>query len=233
MAAYPEQVYQCQSCLFKTSSITIIGDHVENCTGTATIAHDAAQEESLDAVQDFLTRHQDDETLTILAQDGHDAGDSQSVHAWPAAATLLLIDSFRKHQDDFNHPNKKKNAIWKDVAKEMQGEGYAVDAAQCDNKMRSLKKRYKLIKDKASKTGQGAMRPWQFFNAMDDLLSGDPTIRPIALKSSLPFASTSTAATPSCVGGQGSSTSGLQPTKISVGVPSPTGIQSPALHLFL
>lgn len=43
--------------------------------------------------------------------------------------------------------------------------------------------RYKVLKDNASLSGRGAMKQWVHFNAMDDLLGGDPSVLPIAVES--------------------------------------------------
>ena len=46
--------------------------------------------------------------------------------------------------------------------------------------------RYKIIKDNASLSGRGALSQWPYFNAMDDLLAGDPAIVPEAVETCFP-----------------------------------------------
>lgn len=61
---------------------------------------------------------------------------------WSHEATLLLIETYRNHQEGFSDHTKKKHQIWNEISKVLQEQGYQVDGTACDQKMRTLKRRY-------------------------------------------------------------------------------------------
>ncbi|KAK4315704.1 hypothetical protein Pmani_013103 [Petrolisthes manimaculis] len=115
--------------------------------------------------------------------------ESQQDNGWPRQAVLLLIETFRMHMPDFDNPRIKKYQVWNEVAEEMQLNGYNHNGTACDNKMRQLKRRYKIIKDKSSLSERDAVKQWQYFTAMDDVFAGDPAVVTLVVDSSLPMAS--------------------------------------------
>lgn len=42
--------------------------------------------------------------------------------------------------------------------------------------------RYKTIKDNNKLSGRGAVKQWQYFTAMDDLMAGDPSVYPRSIE---------------------------------------------------
>ncbi|XP_060579047.1 uncharacterized protein LOC132736021 [Ruditapes philippinarum] len=61
--------------------------------------------------------------------------------------------------------------------------GLNYDANQCNEKFRSLKHRHKKITDNNEKSGRGRST-WQYYDAMEELLAGDPAVRPIKVVAS-------------------------------------------------
>lgn len=102
---------------------------------------------------------------------------------WRHEEVLLLISLYSEHQQMFSNSLFKAFEVWKRIAEGMREKGYSFTGLQCDKKFRSLKYRYKTIADANEKSGRGR-RKWEFFEAMDELLAGDPSVRPVAVISS-------------------------------------------------
>lgn len=78
--------------------------------------------------------------------------------------TKLLLQEVGTHIHLFSVQQHK--TIWKSVATAFTNKGYNINAEHCNNKWKSLKKRYKTIKDNNKQSGAGR-RYWTYFDAMD------------------------------------------------------------------
>lgn len=87
---------------------------------------------------------------------------SASLYRWSTSCVLLLLESYRAMEKDFNSGKISQKKAWEKVAKELKVKGHDVTGPQCSSKLRSLKKTYKSIKDHNSKSGNDR-RTWQFF----------------------------------------------------------------------
>lgn len=94
--------------------------------------------------------------------------------------TKLLLQEVGRRIHLFNVQQHK--TIWKSVVTAFNDKGYNVSAEHCNNKWKSLKKRYKTIKDNNKQSGAGR-RYWNFFDAMDEILKKNPEITPLSLAS--------------------------------------------------
>jgi len=84
---------------------------------------------------------------------------------WPDAAVFLLIELYRERQHDFNTGTRKHNAIWEDIAAQMQETDirYTVTGLQCSTKLFGLKRTYKNIRDQNKKSGN-SHSSWAFYS---------------------------------------------------------------------
>lgn len=88
---------------------------------------------------------------------------SGSLYRWSTPCVLLLLESYRAMEKDFNSGKISQKKVWEKVAQELKIKGHDVTGPQCSSKLRSLKKSYKSIKDHNSKSGNDR-RTRQFFD---------------------------------------------------------------------
>lgn len=101
---------------------------------------------------------------------------------WTPGDIKCLIDQYELNIDRFDTMAKKR--VWKDISEEMlriRGKAFSVD--QCNGKWKGLKSMYKKIKDHNSTSGN-SRKNWEYFDALDSLLSKRPEIYPPATCSS-------------------------------------------------
>ncbi|KAH0557658.1 hypothetical protein KQX54_009807 [Cotesia glomerata] len=106
-----------------------------------------------------------------------------SLYRWSTPCVLLLLESYRSMENDFNSGKISQKKVWEKVAKELKVKGHDVTGPQCSSKLRSLKKSYKSIKDHNSKSGNDR-RTWQFFDIMEEIFSKKAWCDPVAVASS-------------------------------------------------
>ncbi|KAK7071266.1 hypothetical protein SK128_016451 [Halocaridina rubra] len=91
---------------------------------------------------------------------------------WSHGMVLLLIELYRERRLEFGDPAKKKVNVWKKISQEMNSRGYETTGENCDKKFRSLKNRYKVIKDN-NKSGR-SKRKWEYYELLHQLLAQEP-----------------------------------------------------------
>jgi len=103
------------------------------------------------------------------------------VAVWSHNDVLLLIDSYRHHQQDFRSPTLRKNEVWDTVAQEMNVVKNAdcFMGGMCQKKWSNMEIRYKEIKDKMGKTGRGGQN-WAYFEQMHGLLGCRASVRSLS-----------------------------------------------------
>ncbi|XP_060589697.1 uncharacterized protein LOC132744920 isoform X2 [Ruditapes philippinarum] len=131
---------------------------------------------------DVNTSDSDSQSKENISQSEFNIHTSDTVN-WRHEEVMLLISLYADHQDMFSSSAYKAFQVWRRIAEEMATKGYRFTGLQCDKKFRSLKYRYKTIVDANEKSGRGR-RKWEFFEAMDELLAGDPSVRPVSVLSS-------------------------------------------------
>lgn len=106
------------------------------------------------------------------------------VNKWSNEAVMCLITLKKEHSGIFSSNLTTQKQAWQKVSEMMCLEGHHFTGEECDRKFRSLKMRYKTIKERNSKTGNDR-QTWFHYNQMDDLLRGDPAVNPVSLASSM------------------------------------------------
>lgn len=71
---------------------------------------------------------------------------------WTKPATLFMIESFRI-EDIKNDGYYHKKNMWKSIAAMMRQQNYDFSEKQCCDKMKALKKRYRVVKDNNRRSG--------------------------------------------------------------------------------
>ncbi|KAL4240416.1 hypothetical protein ACF0H5_001208 [Mactra antiquata] len=102
---------------------------------------------------------------------------------WTHDSIKLMLALYAENKDKFASSVYRNKDVWKKIATEMRVIGYLFTAECCDKKFRLLKHRHKVITDINSKSGRGTSR-WEWYELMDELLTGDPAIKPVRVVSS-------------------------------------------------
>ncbi|XP_034302388.2 uncharacterized protein [Magallana gigas] len=114
---------------------------------------------------------------------------------WSHEAVLLLISLKTEFSGMFSSNIITQKQAWKRISEEICNKGYHFSGDVCDRKFRSLKMRYKIIKERNNKTGN-SRQSWQYFDEMDKMLHGDPAVQPVTVASSLTMAASTSSTTP-------------------------------------
>ncbi|XP_076435968.1 uncharacterized protein LOC143275613 isoform X2 [Babylonia areolata] len=91
---------------------------------------------------------------------------------WTSKAVKCLISTYRELQNKFSCPDIMKREAWGIVAAVMKTKGYSVTGSQCDDKMRNLKFRHKVLSDKRKEKGEEGCIRWEHMRDMDNLVTG-------------------------------------------------------------
>lgn len=94
----------------------------------------------------------------------------------------LLLSEIEQYGKEFNSQPQK--TIWKRICENINEVGYNVIPDQCCSKWKSLKRKYKQIKDNNNRSG-AANQQWVYFHRIDDMLKTKPEIAPISLASNI------------------------------------------------
>lgn len=95
--------------------------------------------------------------------------------------TKLLLEQVGAHMHLFDVQQHK--TVWKMIVTALNSKGYNVNTEQCNNKWKSLKKRYKTIKDHNKQSG-ASKHYWTYFDAVDAILRKLSEVAPLSLASS-------------------------------------------------
>jgi len=95
---------------------------------------------------------------------------------------MLFIELYREREHEFAGL-KRHNKIWSEIASELQKSNYNISGVQVQNKMSSLKRTYKKIKDSNAKSGNHNSS-WTFYSVMDSLFGDKAWVSPVAVASS-------------------------------------------------
>lgn len=101
---------------------------------------------------------------------------------WTDKLILYLINCVKEHDGQFERDIKKN--VWSRIAKLCtQFVNKKITAVQCDNKWRSLKRRYKTILEH-NKTSGKSRKQWEYYSVMHEIMHKKPEINPVATCSS-------------------------------------------------
>lgn len=94
--------------------------------------------------------------------------------------TVVLLDIWS--DAEINQLLRKpgmKRPVWEKISKQMSQHGYTRSPDQCIERIRLLEKKYKQIKEQLNHTGEeNNADSFQFFDQMDLVLSGNPSVEP-------------------------------------------------------
>ena len=101
--------------------------------------------------------------------------------AWSNAEVKALIAVWGEGnvQEELDGAVRNKQ-VFQDISKKLQKLGYNRDWEQCRNKIKNLKKQYRLVKDHNGETGRGR-KTCLFYNELDCILGHRPASVPSAL----------------------------------------------------
>ena len=74
----------------------------------------------------------------------------------------------------------RNKQVFQDISKNLQKLGYNRDWEQCQNKIKNLKKQYRVVKDHNGETGKGR-KTCLFYRELDEILGHRPASVPTAL----------------------------------------------------
>ncbi|XP_060564346.1 uncharacterized protein LOC132723606 [Ruditapes philippinarum] len=103
---------------------------------------------------------------------------------WTHEAILLLIDRRRELSHLFDNNAITQRQAWRKVAEELKSKGYKYSEDDCSKKFRSLRARYKTVKERNSRTGN-SRQSWRYFEPMEEMFAGDPAVLPTNVVSSM------------------------------------------------
>ena len=97
---------------------------------------------------------------------------------WNKETTLSLIEIWGddRIQAQLEGAHRNRNVYLK-IARQMSEAGYQRTLEQCRDKIKKLKGKYRKVKDKDGKTGEGRNN-WDYFEAMDSILGHKPATHP-------------------------------------------------------
>lgn len=62
-----------------------------------------------------------------------------------------MLEEYRKRMSKFRNPKFKKKLLWDEIAKIMNQNGYLLDSAAVDKKMRNMRNTFRTIVDNNNK----------------------------------------------------------------------------------
>lgn len=148
-----------------------------------------AQEENANAIADNNNDPPELDNIEAITSQG----DEKEIFNWPDKAVMLFLEIYREKEEEFIGGKKRHNKLWSEIAHELQKSNYNVSGVQVQNKMSSLKRAYKKIKDLNAKSGN-QHNSWTFYCIMESIFGKKTWISPPAIATSEgPIPSTSSA----------------------------------------
>ncbi|KMQ87440.1 hypothetical protein RF55_13280 [Lasius niger] len=115
--------------------------------------------------------------------------EQDSVFKWSHQAILLLIEEYRRREEDAISGKISQKQVWKSISEVLCKHGHDVTGPQCQSKFNGMKRTFKSIKDHNLKSGNNP-QSWPYTEVMESLLGEEPIINSVALASSSGRAST-------------------------------------------
>lgn len=95
-----------------------------------------------------------------------------------------MIDRRRELGHLFENSAISQRQSWRKVAEELKAKGYKYSEDDCSKKFRSLRARYKTVKERNKQTGN-SRQSWRYFDAMEEMFAGDTAVLPTHVVSSM------------------------------------------------
>lgn len=116
------------------------------------------------------------------AKESHKDDDEKETFTWPEKAVMLFLELYREREHEFTAGLKRHNKLWSEIASELKNSNYTVSAVRVQNKMSSLKRTYKKIKDFNAKSGNHNSC-WACYSIMDSIFGDESWVSPPATAS--------------------------------------------------
>ncbi|XP_052239249.1 uncharacterized protein LOC127850324 [Dreissena polymorpha] len=146
---------------------------------------DGEQDSDLSDVPATEDQSVDASSLDSRTADSGAATASASGVRWTHEGLLLMLSLYEEHKLKFDSASFKNKNVWRLKAEEMAHKGITVTGEACDSKFRLMKFKDKKIVDQHATSGSGG-KSWEYFQRMDELFAGDPSVRPAMVVSSMP-----------------------------------------------
>lgn len=101
-------------------------------------------------------------------------------------AVKVLIKLWQDHDSLFKSSVMKNVEVWRMISEGLQrtNPNWIFSAVQCENKFKDLRRHYMATKDHNAQTGVQP-KTCKFYNEMEEVLSMKPSVKPVAIASSL------------------------------------------------
>lgn len=117
--------------------------------------------------------------------DCEDSGMRSTRYEWKLSTTRKLLDVLEERKMAAPESFCINGKIWPGISKEIsKSEINCPSAIQCREKFYSLKRSYRKFLSECKKTGNKTPKPFLYENEMQSILDGDPSIKPLVLRSS-------------------------------------------------
>lgn len=105
--------------------------------------------------------------------------EDENTGQWSTAEVICLISLWGEQsvQDKIKGSYRNKS-VFEDLSAAMAEQGFKRSWLQCQRKIKSLKSKYKEVKDHNNKSGNGRIT-FQFYQQMDSILGDKPSVNPI------------------------------------------------------
>ncbi|XP_053390777.1 uncharacterized protein LOC128553629 [Mercenaria mercenaria] len=141
------------------------------------------------APSQVVTQSQSSPALSQVQTQSQSTCDSEDLNGqgrviWTHEAILLLIEKRRELGHLFDNNAVTQRQAWRKVAEELRSKGYKYGEDDCSKKFRSLRARYKTVKQRNRQTGN-SRQSWRYYDVMEDMFAGDPAVIPTNVASSM------------------------------------------------
>ena len=92
---------------------------------------------------------------------------------------LIAIWGESDVQEELDGATRNK-VVFQEIAKKLKEQGYNRDLEQCRNKIKNIKKEYRIVKDNNGETGRGR-KTCKFYRELDAILGHRPASVPTSL----------------------------------------------------
>ena len=104
---------------------------------------------------------------------------------WTKEATLCLLTAYKDLEWKLSDPKVKNKAVWQEIAQNLSENNFTFTAEKCERKMLNMKRDYRSVIDHNNKTGNDR-KTHPFMDEMNEIFGLKPTIKPLAVASSMP-----------------------------------------------
>ena len=100
---------------------------------------------------------------------------------WTDEETEALLNLWAEEnvQNELDNYSIRNNVIYGKLSAALSDLGILRTAKQCNSKLKHLREKYRVYKDKIAKSGAGGCKPPKFFDQIDRILGSRPQTRPL------------------------------------------------------